>query len=380
MELRGAFYMIKIYIENNDRSLLISANKELNEYLNFYFHFYDELNEEYIIEDIFPEHLYKFNRDRCIQVVNELRIYVRDHSEHELTPIHEYALFKALNCIRDLEEDDDIKILEDSRGINFYINNCFQDFDFDYIESYFESYFKDPLFEKIFNINLEEYFELVTEDIVEKYIKTKEVFLVFKSMMNDKVSLEKQNGEVFNNIQSSVQGNKVFILDTSLEIEEGDRITRFLSNGIKELFIVLNSDFYEKHMSIPAHYELKVRKETAIEHERFQSMVINNDYSTNTFNGGVNNRVNKQSTDNSTNISTNQTEYKIFNQLREVILESEILDTEKEKLITEVNVLEQSVGKPSFISRYQQFIATAADHLSLIGPLMPELAKLLSGG
>ncbi|MGE7766685.1 hypothetical protein [Peribacillus sp. NPDC096540] len=368
--------MIKIYTENNDRSLLISANKELNEYLNFYFHFYDEINEEYIIEDIFPEHLYKFNKDRCVQVVNELRMYVRDHSEHELTPTHEYALFKVLNCIRDLEEEDDIEVLEDSRGINFYMNNCFQDFDFDDIEIFFETYFKDPLFEKKFNINLEEYFELVTEDIVQKYIRTKEVYLVFKSMMKDKVSLEKQDGDVFNNIQSNVQGNEVFIGDTSLTIEEGDRITRILSNGHKEVFIVLNSNFYEKKLGIPAHYELKVRKENAIEHERFQSQIYN-DYSTNTINGGENSRINRHSTDNSTNTSIKVTDITIFNQLRDAIAESNLSATEKDKLIIEVNGLEQSVGTPNYPSRYQKFIASAANHMTMIAPFIPQLTSLL---
>jgi ferritin-like metal-binding protein YciE len=40
-------------------------------------HFYDELKEDYIIENIFPEHLFKFNK--AIQVAEELRYFLELH-------------------------------------------------------------------------------------------------------------------------------------------------------------------------------------------------------------------------------------------------------------------------------------------------------------
>ncbi|UYY98730.1 hypothetical protein OJ967_25860 [Peribacillus frigoritolerans] len=364
--------MIKIYTDEDDRTLLISANDEINMIVSFYFHFYDENKDEYLIEAIFPEHLYRTNVERCLEVTYELREWIRDKSEHQLTPTHEYALHSIFLWIKDIERDEG-RIFEDLRDIDFYIDNCFQDHDFDSAEEFFEKFIKDPTFEKRFNINLEEYKELVSKDIVKRYDRVKEEFFVLNNMLNDKVTLEKKNGEVFQDIKANVQPELIFIGDSTLHIEEGDRVIRQLSNGRTEGYIVNSSDFYEKEFAFPAHYQLKVRKETAIEHEKHS---INNYYTTN-FNGN-NNRFNNHSTDNSTNVVSTKKEIVVFNQLREKITELDIPSAEKEKLISEVNGLEESVGKPSFIQRYQQFVATAADHLALFGPLLPELSKLLT--
>ncbi|MBD8137120.1 hypothetical protein IFR10_16485 [Bacillus sp. CFBP 13597] len=384
--------MIKIYIYNIEREFLEEANKKLNELLNYYFYPFDDAGEEFVFDGIFPKHLYRTNKKKCINTTFELREYVNDLSSHSLTPLHEYALLKILYILIDLEEDenryvikkeiDDEEIESDKNGgyfledidIDFFINHCFQDHDFYGVGEIFEVFFKNPTVEDFASINLEEYEDLVSEDIFREYKRIKKRYKIFKNLMRDNVSLEKQNGEVINNILSYVEGNEIFILDTSMHIEEGDRITR-VSNGQKEGYIVTNSDSYGENFSIPAHYELRVRKETAI--ERLQSMTINNVNSVTTITGD-NNRTNIHSTDNSTNTSIKVAEFKIFNQLKEAIKELDIPSAEKEKLISEVNGLEESVGKPSFIQRYQQFVATAADHLALFGPLLPELSKLLT--
>jgi hypothetical protein len=386
--------MLKIYIDKIEHSFLKAANDELNDLLNFYFDPFDSSGEEYVFKHLFPSHLYRTNKNRCFQIVHEIREWVRDAATHILTPLHEYALFhilisiktifdeNELNCtIQQLEdfEEEEIIInggfrLEDLKDIYFYLENCFEDIDFINVEKEFEAVTRDPALEKEINIQLENYKELVAWDIVQNYEKAKEEFLVLTSMMKDKVTLEKKNGEIFNDIKASVQPKLIFIGDSSLHIEEGDRITRLLSNGHSEGYIVTSSDFYEKHFSIPAHYQLKVRKETLIEQERIQQIINNFN---NTFQGD-NNRFNNQSNDYSTNITSTKQEIAVFNQLREKINESDIPATKKEILTQSVNQLEESVGKPNFIEKYQQFVATAADHIGLLGPLLPELTKLLT--
>ncbi|MGE6718779.1 hypothetical protein ACQKGD_15565 [Peribacillus frigoritolerans] len=264
--------------------------------------------------------------------------------------------------------------LEDLKDIGFFIDHCFQDHDSYYVSEIFEVFFKDPSIEDYISINLEEYEDLVSEDIFQKYKKIKVSYKMFKNLMKDKVSLEKQNGEIITNIQSNVKENEIFIVDSSLKIEEGDRITRSLPNGLKEGYIVTNSIRYGKKFSIPAHYELRVRKETAIEHERFQTII--NDNSTTNITGDYN-RVNKHSTDNSTNTSIKETEFIIFNQLKEIIEESDISVTEKDKIISNINELKESVGTSNYQSKYQHFIASAANHMTIIAPFIPELTKLL---
>lgn len=391
--------MINLYIENIEKTFIKEANKKLVELLDFYFDPFDDMGEEYVFEEIFPQHLFRKNKDKCINTALELREYVNDLSIHNLTPLHEYALFNILLIIKDIEEDlnrqnqeivyDEAKCiietdknggftLEDLNEIEFFLKACFEDYDFQEVEIIFDSFFKDPSIEEFLVINLEEYRDLVTEDIFQKYIKVKELYIMFKHLMKDKISLEKQNGEVFNNIQSSVQENKIYILDSSLKIEEGDRIKRILSNGLEEKYIVINSDFYEKNFSIPAHYELKVRKETSIEHTQLQTTTYI-DNSTNTFNGNQN-RINKHANDYSTNVSYNRSETSVFNQLRKTISESEVPQIEKNEIMSQIDLLEGSVGKPSFLEKYQNFITKAANHMTLISPFIPELTKLLPIG
>lgn len=386
--------MIRIFIENIEETFLKEANKKLEELLNFYFDPYDSLEEECVIKDIFPRHLYRKNKEKCINVAFELREYISDLSIHNLTPLHEYALSRILWTIKDIEEDlnrENIKFKRDEKDIEsdlnggftsedlndiyFFLENCFQDYDFDGVEKIYDLFLKDPSIEKYFTINLEEYEDLVSEDIFREYLRIKEMYIMFKDLMRDKVSIEKRSGEIINNISSSVQGDRIYIVDSSLIIEEGDRMIRVLSNKHEERYIVINSDFFEEHYAIPAHYELKVRKETAIEHTQFlASTYIDN--SVNTFNGD-NNRLNKQANDYSTNISIKKTENSVFNQLRETILNSEIPQVERTEIITQIDQLEESVGKPIFLEKYQNFITTAANHMTLIAPLIPELTKLL---
>lgn len=80
------------------------------------------------------------------------------------------------------------------------------------------------------------------------------------SMMRDQVTLIKQHGERREGIRASVQREKVFIDDASLIIEPGDFIERVASNGLKELFDVVDPVFYEDTGGIPAHYQITVRR------------------------------------------------------------------------------------------------------------------------
>ena len=86
----------------------------------------------------------------------------------------------------------------------------------------------------------------------------------FNNMLNDVVSLIKANGQRYDNIKASVQPQMIFISDSTLPIEEGDKIFRELPNGLTETYIVLDRGYYQKFHSMAAHYQVKVRKETAI--------------------------------------------------------------------------------------------------------------------
>ncbi len=90
----------------------------------------------------------------------------------------------------------------------------------------------------------------------------------------------------------------------------------------------------------------------------------------------VSGRVNIHSQDNSTNqeitISAD-----IFTQIKEAIVGSDIQVKERELLLNTLTDLKDSVGSPSFIEKYQSFIESAANHMTLIAPFLPALSKFL---
>ncbi len=82
----------------------------------------------------------------------------------------------------------------------------------------------------------------------------------FKDLLTDTISLLKNNGERVDNIQSSVQTNKIFIDRSDILIEPGDLIQRNMSNGGEETFQVIDPGFHEEFHRIPAGYQMRVKK------------------------------------------------------------------------------------------------------------------------
>lgn len=84
------------------------------------------------------------------------------------------------------------------------------------------------------------------------------------SMMNDEIYIESPSGERVGPVKSSVQGNKVYINDITLNIEEGGKILRPLPNGKAESHSILQVDFLKgprgSHLS---HYKVTTRKDSS---------------------------------------------------------------------------------------------------------------------
>jgi hypothetical protein len=97
---------------------------------------------------------------------------------------------------------------------------------------------------------------------------------------------------------------------------------------------------------------------------------------TNYYVQGENARVNVNSTDHSVNVVMKSTE-EFFGAIRERI-ESGISDGEERgKILDALAALQESHGKPSFAQRYTEFIAMAADYVTLISPFVPQLTAML---
>jgi hypothetical protein len=89
---------------------------------------------------------------------------------------------------------------------------------------------------------------------------------------------------------------------------------------------------------------------------------------------GDNSRV-THGADQSTNVIVTSSE-QVFNVMREKIRAS-IPPGEQESIIARLGSLEQAQGTPSFATRYADFIAVAANHMTVIAPFIPALAELL---
>ncbi len=187
-------------------------------------------------------------------------------------------------------------------------------------------------------------------------------------MSRDTVTLTKPDGRQFQGIKANVQPEIIFIPDTSLPIEEGDTIERILPNNLVEQYRVLDRGYYSGQGSIRAHYQVKVRKGTTMEAER-QATTIYNLH-------GANPRVNINSRDQSINV-VETSAGDLFDRLRK-LLQTEIADPQQRAaLIAQTERMESAQGSPSYVERYKEFMALAADHLGVLQPVLTGLAQLL---
>lgn len=121
--------------------------------------------------------------------------------------------------------------------------------------------------------------------------------MTFDDFMTDDISILKKDGTRIDNKKASVQSKGIFINRSDILIESGDLIERKMSNGGVETFEVIDPGFHEKFHGIEAHYQMKVRKLGIPEAKAAVQQIT---YNIN----GANARVNQNSVDNSTNIST----------------------------------------------------------------------------
>lgn len=88
-----------------------------------------------------------------------------------------------------------------------------------------------------------------------------------QSMLNDTVSLIKQDGSRTDNIRASVQRDRIITFNSEIPIEEGDVYERSLPSGYKERYVILDSGYRSGAMGMPPSYQSIVRKQTKAEEQ-----------------------------------------------------------------------------------------------------------------
>lgn len=92
---------------------------------------------------------------------------------------------------------------------------------------------------------------------------------------------------------------------------------------------------------------------------------------------GPNARLNVESIDNSTN-TVSMSKDRVFIELREQA-QSIADEAARVDILARIDTLESTQGTRDFLEAYQSFMATASNHITVFGFLLPVLAQMLSG-
>lgn len=179
----------------------------------------------------------------------------------------------------------------------------------------------------------------------------------------EKIRLIKQSGEVIDDITANVQSDMIFIDDSTLDIEEDDTFERDLPSGKPEQFVVLDRGYFPQSRMLAAHYQVKVRR-------------INrkSSYSVNNYNIENSGKVNIHSVDNSTNITLSANDEQLFSTLMELAKQ-----LDDDKVQNNIGSMKDAVGKPTFAKKYNDFIQSIANHMTIFAPFIPALTQLIVG-
>jgi hypothetical protein len=91
---------------------------------------------------------------------------------------------------------------------------------------------------------------------------------------------------------------------------------------------------------------------------------------------GAGSRVNINSTDSSVNLISTEVS-KVFTQVSEAV--SRIPDpSARSEIALAVDEMEKAHGSSNFLQKYQAFITSAANHMTILGPIIPAVAGLLT--
>ena len=190
--------------------------------------------------------------------------------------------------------------------------------------------------------------------------------------MTENLTLHKKSTGHLHRFMGMVQSTrgKIYTNDGRLPVEEGDVIERPLPASV-EKYTVVDRGYYPDVHGIPAHYQMKVRKNSAEAESSRQTGQVTHIYNLT----GAQSRVNLQSNDSSVNVSsvTNEQLFaEVSNQIRQHVAD----ERQRSEMLTKLAALRQA-DQRTIAERYREFISTAADHMTLLTPFLPALTALL---
>lgn len=191
---------------------------------------------------------------------------------------------------------------------------------------------------------------------------------MFKNVPQSKIDIVAPDGEIRHSTKA-IFGDTIVIPDPKVAIFSGDEIRRTIPSGVEEAFEVLDPVFHDRHGGIPAHYQVKNRRKGIFPSGTGGNFTIHV--------SGPNSRVNVNSADHSKNVVA---DHNIFGNLQAAI-DKGVPDPAERELLSKLVTSMEAVAddKPSFLKSYQNFMAAAANHMTVLAPLLPGLAAFLGG-
>ena len=81
------------------------------------------------------------------------------------------------------------------------------------------------------------------------------------NLVKDKFYILKSNGQQTDNLKVSVQREDIYLMRAEILVEANDLIQHVMANGETETFQIIEPGFHKgTGRSIPAHYQMKVKK------------------------------------------------------------------------------------------------------------------------
>ena len=202
-----------------------------------------------VLDSIYPSYILDIKLEKCVQTIRELYNMTQDNYEREsLAPFYEWTLYHTILWWIDVTGENELELDEvprrycvdecgvdrydDINNIKNYIDFLFQDWDFLDLEIIYSIYKDKPqLLEKFFHIDVENYLELMPNDIVEECQKMKE---------RRETNMDEKNNTIFNISGGQVNfakdnANINAIQNNGTNADELDNIIKGIMENIHDL-------------------------------------------------------------------------------------------------------------------------------------------------
>ena len=184
-------------ISFDEKSLRI-LNKCIFEMVEFETSFANDTCDKEDLELYFPKHIIREDKQKCIDILEDLKEWSKDNYIHELTPLYQYVIYHIFKSYVDFKDDIE-KQLEDGEKNEFeftfeakekvskklqkwlntrttYEEELFADLDFLYIDEIAGQYQQgNDFLAKFLGIDIYDYLELMPKDIRKQFEGRKEI-------------------------------------------------------------------------------------------------------------------------------------------------------------------------------------------------------------